>query len=324
MSAEPRVWVLNLEAEHELEARGRFTPSGHLLSVVARERTRLIGNLVRPGDLVLGPRDLDPEVDSPTLERAAGLPGLAWCPTPNALRVLAAAGARLPTAPSIEVLREVNARPFATSVRAPLAEGSFAKHVAPSLEEALACVARPAAEGWLVRRTFGAAGRGRRRLHAGTPTATEHAWLVASLRHGPLVIEPWVEVLREYTRSGWVHPNGEVQIAPPCFQQTTAAGAWVGTETAEPSEVPRSDDERLGRAVESAGTALAAAGYFGAFGIDAFRYRLDGREALNPMSEINARFTMDWTVGMVAAPERAGPRVATSARTPATPRGPAS
>ena len=311
MSDEPRVWVLNLEAEHELEARGRFTASAHVRAIATRESQRLIGNLVRPGDLVLDPdRSPDPEV----LERAAGLPGLAWCPTPNALRLLEGAGARLPHAPTAEVLRTVNARPFATAVRTPLAEQAFAKHVAHTLEESLHVLAQPASEGWLVRRTFGAAGRGRRRLRCGPPTSEELAWLAASLRLGPLVVEPWVEVLREYTRSGWVHANGDVQVAPPCFQETTATGAWKSTEAAGRGEVPRGDDAVLGRAVETAGRALAEQGYFGAFGVDAFRYRLDGREALNPISEINARFTMDWTVGMIDAPERGEPRGAATPR----------
>lgn len=315
MSDGPRAWVLNLEAEHELEALGRFTPATHLRELVTRQSARLLGNLVRPEDVVLTPQDLERGPDSAIVQRAAGLPGLAWCPTPNALRLLTAAGATLPSAPPVEVLREVNARPFATAVRAPLADGSFAKQVAATLAEVLALLARPAGEGWLVRRTFGAAGRGRRRIASGTPDSAEHAWLVAGLRLGPLVVEPWVEVLREYTRSGWVHASGDVQIAPPCFQETTAAGAWTGTTAAGRAEVPHSDDATLEATVEAAGSALASAGYFGAFGIDAFRYRLDGREALNPMSEINARFTMDWTVGMVDGPEREAPR--------ATPRGPA-
>ena len=46
---------------------------------------------------------------------------------------------------------------------------------------------------------------------------------------------------------------------------------------------------------------LARAGYFGPFGIDAYRHRAqDGsaRTVLNPLSEINARFTMDWALAM--------------------------
>jgi hypothetical protein len=113
-----------------------------------------------------------------------------------------------------------------------------------------------------------------------------------------------VHVTREYTRSAWVHPNGAVTISAPCFQETTAQGAWVRTERAERGDVSRDDDARLSEVVEAAGRALAQSGYFGPFGIDAYRHRVPGRagDVLNPLSEINARFTMDWAGAMAADP----------------------
>src|SRR5262245_1179494 len=252
-SARPRVWVLNLDAEHELEAGPGYAPTRHLRAIVARESRRLIGSLVEPGDVVLGEGELGPA----QREELRGLEGLAWSPTPRALARLAAAGASVAPAPPATVLRRVNARPFAAEVRAPLTGASFAKHVVATLDEALARLALPVADGWLVRRTFGAAGRGRRRIAAGRPAEAELAWLVASLRRGALVIEPWVRVTREYTRSGLVTPRGEVVISPPCFQETTPEGAWTRTERAERGSVAREDDVRLSEAVESAGRALA-------------------------------------------------------------------
>jgi hypothetical protein len=289
-----RVWVLNLDAEHELEAGRSYTPTQGLSAIVARERRRLLGGLVGPADVVLDEQHLAPE----PVERLRGLEGRAWSPTPRALARLAAAGARVPATPGLDVLRTVNARPFAAAVRAPLAGSSFEKHVVASLEQALARLALPAADGWLVRRTFGAAGRGRRRVAAGSPAPAELAWLQASLCRGPLVIEPWVEVTREYTRSAWVTPRGAVVISPPCFQETTPTGAWTRTERAGRGEVGHADDRRLEEAVAVAGAALARAGYFGPFGIDAFRHRSANGEVLNPLSEINARYTMDWTTAM--------------------------
>lgn len=287
----PRVWVLNLDAEHELEAGPGYQPTRELGAIVARESRRLIGSLVDPADVVLGEGDLDPG----QRERLHGLEGRAWSPTPRALARLAAAGARVAAAPAPDVLRAVNARPFAAEVRAPLAGASFAKHVIATLPDALERLARPAGDGWLVRRTFGAAGRGRRRIAAGRPTAVELAWLMASLRRGALVIEPWVRVTREYTRSAWVTSSGEVVLSPPCFQETTREGAWTRTERAERGALSRADDARLEEAVAVAGAALARAGYFGPFGIDAFRHGSERGEVLNPLSEINARLTMDWT-----------------------------
>jgi hypothetical protein len=42
--------------------------------------------------------------------------------------------------------------------------------------------------------------------------------------------------------------------------------------------------------------ALLQAGYFGPFGIDAFRYELGGRTKLQPRCEINARYTMGFAI----------------------------
>jgi hypothetical protein len=293
--------VLNLDAEHELEAPGRYAPTARLREIVARQSGRMVGPLVAPHDVVVTEEAL--AADEELRERVRGLEGRAWSPTPRALALLARSGARVQPAPSLAALRAVNARPFAALVRAPLAGASFAKHVAADRAAVLARLAEPAPLGWLVRRTFGAAGRGRRRIAAGRPSAAEAAWIEASLRLGPLVIEPWVEVLREHTRSGWVGADGAVRISPPCFQRVDAHGAWTDTERAALDLLAADDDARLEEACAAAGAALAAAGYFGPYGIDAYHHRaLDGAGVvLNPLSEINARFTMDWATAMGAA-----------------------
>lgn len=294
MSRARRVWVLNLEAEHELESAGRFTPGRHLRGIVERESRRLLGGLVHEDDLVLDERTLRARPD------CSDLVGACWSPTANARALLRSVGAVLPAAPSAEALATVNSRPFAADVRAGLVHESFEKHVVASAAAALSVLERPAELGWLVRRTFGAAGRGRRKVHAGDERAADRAWLEASLVLGPLVIEPWVAVTREYTRSGWVGEDGSVRVARPCVQATTKVGAWIQTAEARVAELVERDDERLHEAALAAGTALAAQGYFGPFGIDAFRHKVPGRrgDVLNPLSEINARFTMDWSLTM--------------------------
>jgi hypothetical protein len=232
----------------------------------------------------------------------ADFQGQAWLPTSRAKKTLELIGLETPSAPDLSTLAQVNARPFATAVRASLAAESFDKHIALDLDTALAILARPTPLGWLVRRRFGAAGRGRRRLYAiQPPSPADLAWLTASLRTGPLVLEPWVQITTEFTRSGHVTRAGDVLVSAPCFQATTEAGAWTHTTSAGRGEVSAQDDQALAGALESAGRALAKSGYFGAFGIDAFRYRdNNGRERLNPLSEINARYTMDWALAMGA------------------------
>jgi hypothetical protein len=47
--------------------------------------------------------------------------------------------------------------------------------------------------------------------------------------------------------------------------------------------------------------ALARAGYFGPFGIDAYLWRrAPGALELNPQSELNARYTMGFCIGMAS------------------------
>ena len=205
--------------------------------------------------------------------------------------------------PKTSRLAQVNARDFAAALHATLTPGApLQKHIATTLDAAIA--SRPAPRGWLARRRFGAAGRGRRKLHAGDQPASARAWLEASLRTGPLVLEPLVRIEHEYTRSGTITHEGHVHMSEPCFQATTREGAWTHTER-RGHEVPPADDAALAHAFEAAGRALADAGYAGPFGIDAFRYRDPWNEAhshLNPLSEINARYTMDWALAL--APRR--------------------
>ena len=161
----PRAWILNLDAESELEAPARYAPTRNLRAILARESPRLVDSLVAPGDVVLSEADFAP--NGSARRQARGMVGCAWSPTPRALAQLRAAGATPLSAPDLATLRKVNARDFAAVVRAPLQAASFDKHVVATLEQVLARLALPAALGWLVRRTFGAAGRGRRRIAAG-------------------------------------------------------------------------------------------------------------------------------------------------------------
>lgn len=324
-SSRRRLWILNLDGEHELEARRSYAPTRHLAAIVEQARTKLWHSatpLVQPGDLVLA----DPATEVSRLsshrgpvaclaingeqealavqldrQELAACEGRMWLPTTRARSALEGLGMQSEAAPDPEVLKVVNARAFAARVREGLVGGDapgLKKVIVGSLAAALEKLAEPRDLGWLVRRPFGAAGRGRRRL-AGLPSPAELDWLKASLRLGPLVIEPFVKITAEFTRSGHVTEAGVVLTSPPCFQATTSEGAWIRTEAAGPNEVNGRDDAELAQALETAGRALAAAGYFGAFGIDAFRYRDSGGvERLNPLSEINARYTMDWALAM--------------------------
>jgi hypothetical protein len=307
-----RVWILNVDAERELErfavdrAAGRpagrparYSPDANLRGILRREGPRAARRLLAADDLAWIDGALTDREGRPVAaEEARGALGCAWSPTPTAIATLERLGASRPDAPDGSILAEVNARPFTAALSETLGEGiEVTRQVVERLDQALAELARPAPLGWLVRRPFGAAGRGRRRLHSGAPTAEERAWLEASLRLGPLVIEPFVEVVAETTRCAWLEPDGRLTIAAPGLQSTDSQGAWLETLDAGADTIGSADDRRLLAALERAGAALHSAGYFGPFGIDAFWHRpvsgAPGR-VLQPLSEINARYTMDW------------------------------
>ncbi len=305
MNPSPRAWVLNLEAEHELERGSRYAATDRQRLIVRRQCARVAPHLLRAHDVLVTDSGLTDRVGQPLSNNAAqGLLGCAWSPTPSALRRLAAAGATTPDAPALAVLALANSRSFTAQLTADLDPEALPKRAVDGLELALELLARPSPLGWLVRRPFGAAGRGRRRLLSGAPPPDELAWLKASLAIGTLVIEPFVEITRETTRCAWLRPDGRLNIHAPGFQATTAEGAWIETLPAERSALDPRDDERLQAALSAAGARLHAAGYHGPFGLDAFWYRDGGIERLQPLSEINARFTMDWSVSFAptAAP----------------------
>ncbi|MDC0748901.1 hypothetical protein [Polyangium mundeleinium] len=281
-------WLLNLGAEVELEDARR--------TLGAEARARLpelvgrLGALVRPTDILLWG-------GSDEARRAEGAVGKAWLPTPRALAALAQAGARVPAAPSYEVLRRVNDRRFSLGLGATLP----GQRAVTTLDEVREALAAPSPGGnWLLRRPHGFAGRGRRRAREDEVHGAARSWIEASLRSfGALVVEPWVERVADFGWHGFVSREGRLSFGEPTWQETAPDGTWLSTRPAKPGEIGREETEAFAQGMEQAGAALVAAGYFGPFGLDAFRWRDEkGSLRFNPRCEINARYSMGWGIGM--------------------------
>lgn len=281
-------WLLNLGAEIELEDPRR--------SIGADTRARLpnltekLQGLVPPGDLILFGEENETGL-------ADGYLGRAWLPTPRALMALARAGATRMPAPEFEVLREANDRRFSLRLGATLP----GQRVVTTIEEVAEALAQPSPRGnWLLRRPHGFAGKGRRRVRPDEVMTVARTWIQASLRHhGALVVEPWVERVADFGLHGFVSSAGTVILGEPTVQAMTEEGTWVETRRLRSGELGRDEAYSLITAAKAAGDALARAGYFGPFGIDAFRWRDEnGKLHWNPRCEINARYSMGWAIGM--------------------------
>jgi hypothetical protein len=284
-------WVLNLDADAELaaiasgaaSARGGYSPKRTVLEAMRTFVPALAASLLDPNVDVLV------DDDSPPLA-ARGLVGRAFCPTPRALRLLRRAGAEPEPHPALEALLRANSRAFASSLGTTLPGASFV--TSEDEARALLGTAPPPALAvtWRVKRNFGMTGRGQRIITARTPTEQDLAFVRAGLAEGGVQIEPNVTIVAEFAIHGLLAPEGGLTLGPVVKQHCDARGAWVSTERIAPDEAP----DLVSEATHVA-AALKTAHYFGPFGVDAYTYRLleqGSMTALQPRSEINARYTM--------------------------------
>ncbi len=287
-------WVLNLDADVELGmlASGvtAYTPSARALAASALHAETLTRELLRPGDVL---------VDASTPPGAlAGAVGRAFCPTPRALSLLRRAGAEPEPGPPAAVLLRVNGRAFATELGETLPGGAFVT----TREEALAKLATPPplSDAWRIKRAYGMAGRGQRVARPGELTRADVILVEGGMAEGGIRIEPHLGIETELAIHGWVSPARELVLGAVVVQRCDERGRWLATARATEELRWRARIEEEGRRV---GEALREAGYRGPFGVDAFTYRTpDGELHLQPRSEINARFSMGFAVGLGPPP----------------------
>jgi hypothetical protein len=281
-----RAWLLNFDADEELARPEGYQPRSE---VVARfpQLVARIRDLVPDGDIVL---------DANTTVAAPGRRGRAFCPTPRAIAALRAAGAELPQAPSLHVLREVNDRAFSFRIGPQLPDAAFVH----TLDELMRAVARASPTGtWRLKRAFAFAGRGRLDVAAGRLSDAARRWAEAALSLGGVEVAPRCERVADFGLHGYLDRDGDASFGAATVQHIDASGAWCETLRASADALTPAERETLDRDGHVVAAALRAAGYFGPFGIDAFRW-LDPSGALrfHPRCELNARYSMGWAVGM--------------------------
>lgn len=276
--------MFNLDAELELASAGPYQTPKHVARALEPALVHA-RRLMSPGDQELG-----------ATPRSAGAPriGRAWCPTPSALKRLARGGAEPEPSPDVEVLRHVNHRRFALA----LGGGAPGSRYVETADELAATLREASVPLWLCKRPFGFAGRGQRRVGR-EPSADDRRWLDDSLRQGGVLAEPWLELARELCLHGRIDRWGHVELGRICTQRTDRHRSWIGTELFPESELAPSGARQLRERAEAVAAAAFAAGYFGPFNIDAYLWRTpSGGLQLNPLGELNARYSMGFAVGM--------------------------
>jgi hypothetical protein len=287
-------WVLNLDAEFEL-ARAGYAPTARLLHQLehyGKDSRRLLG----PEDVLLSPGSA-PSAAETELPRARNEPllGRAWCPTPGALAVFAARGIQPEPHPDVRVLTRVNHRRFAFELGGGLEGQRYIENKA-ELDLELRCAQGPR----LLKRPLSFAGRGQLRVYAHSKiTEKEWSWIDASLAHDGLIVEPLVVPTLEVSVHGFVWRDARFELGQVCAQDVSERGVYRGVRRARDGELTDGERRALLAQGERVAGALANAGYFGPFGVDAHRSREAGFCAL---SEINARYTMGFVTGFPRHP----------------------
>ncbi len=273
-----RAWVFNLDADDEL---ARFP----LLYQRPRSVEAMIAARVPMGLLADGDVVLDGAIDG-EYECAA------WCPTPLAVKEWQRAGLAAPFVPSTEILRRVNHRAFALPFSHPDVRSRW---VANEAQWADWCREQDAGP-WLFKRPFGYVGRGQRK--PGWPLSREdHQWALATLKLGDgFVIERSLTIAKEYALHGMLE-NGRCRWGVLTEQDVDTQGVWRGSVVSLDSGLACQMRDACEPLVEH----LGASGYFGPFGVDAYQWKNDRSELqMNFVSELNARYTMGYAVGMGA------------------------
>lgn len=279
-------WLLNLDAELELSRpQFKYVPRLKLL--------RQLETYGQGSRALLGPSDVLIQSGTPRLE---GFAGRAWCPTPRALQMFAAAGVEPEPHPEASVLRRVNHRLFACQAGGGLpGQAYFTEY------DAVVALLRRAERPWLLKRPLAFAGRGQMRFY-GPISDKQWSWLEVSLAEDGLVVEPLVTPTLELSLHGFVWPSGRFELGQSCVQQVTERGVFRGVRLALPGELEPAEAHSLFSSGERVSSLLHAAGYFGPFGIDAYRYRAGSEQGFCALSEINARYTMGFVTGFPRHP----------------------
>ena len=298
MAAGRLAWVLNLDADLELAAPRGYTPTKGVRDAMAKFVPLLARSLLGPEDLLVD--------DTTAAGVARGFTGRAFCPTPRALALLARSGAALAPTPPLDVLRRVNSRAFAASLGATLPSAAFVT----SLDEASEKLAETPALGgaWRIKRAFGMSGRGQRVVQLGHATEADLAFLRAGMTEGGVQIEPNVVIVDEYAIHGMLADDRSLRVGALLRQRCDARGAWLSSEPLSSPTAAESDlGARLVAEAKLVAGALADAGYFGPFGIDAYTYRAaDDATCFQPRSEVNARYSMGFAMGLTAGRDDPG------------------
>jgi len=226
-----------------------------------------------------------------------------WGWTPSAMTDGVAMGA-LVNAPPLDVVVRVNSKRFSHAVERALGIATPGARLVESraeLDEALATTCPGPNDKWVVKDLFGFAARERVLGRGPRLDPASETWVERKLVRGlALLVEPWLDVVREYGIPIQVAADGSVDVLGIVDVATNGAGVSTGYYFGRP--IDSGVRAELERVAIDVGRRLYAEGYSGPAGIDA----LECVTGLRPLLEVNARYTLGFVALAVEAHFGAG------------------
>ena len=324
----PNVWLFDPSVEASLAVGPDFHPPAPLLAM-QRDLAALPAVLATRGDVIQVAEV--PATDWKAHRATSGLPPVEFavempdsdrlidqlCPwgwSPRTRSTLAPLGTGPDYAPHVhrkDWQTPLLARLTATLDNpwcAPSEDLPVVCHSAEGAREVLAAIWRRGVDAAVLKAPFGAAGQGSIRWRASEPPERHRGWLRRVLQsQGAVVVGPWLDRCMDLSFHGDVDGDGTTTWRGSLTFHADARGVFRSTRlgrAARPTDpVLRrflagdgADPRWLNRAgqalITDVGTALAAEGYRGPIGVDAFVYRSADGLRLFAASEINPRWTM--------------------------------
>lgn len=264
----------------------RYMPRDDVMDRLAAMAT-LLRAFADEGDILWTPRAVAPE-------RVTDVPGVC--------RPLLVSGSRPTPAPgdlvwgeSSDVAVAVNDRRFAIELQRKLGCALPGASIAEDMEAAERAVRAAAgfapAATWIAKAAHSSAARSRVGGRGAEMDAAHRSGVDKLLElHEAVLIEPWLPRSGDFGATAVATEHGAEGVELHDLENT-ARGDFRGISF--PSSSLREDEAAtLRTTVDAVGLALAARGWRGPFGVDAFRWRdKSGATRFHPLCEINARLT---------------------------------
>ncbi len=214
-----------------------------------------------------------------------GRPLLPWGWTPPVLRAAHAAGLTA-HAPDLPLVQQLTSKLFSHSLEIDLGLAMDGATTVSSLDELRA--ATSAIPGpWLLKHPFGVSGRHQHRSPQGPPSADTLRWAQRHLANTPLVLEPLLDNIDEFSFHYELSPDAPPRFLGACDLHTSSGGTLRGLRPIPSHLAPQA----LRRGADLAADAASHLGYFGPLSVDTLRGQWQHSLAIRPLLEINPRFT---------------------------------